>query len=140
KAAFKKEGGTVTAGNASSLNDGASALTVTSLEKAKELGREPLARIIAYATSGIAPSLVMMAPVGAIQKVLKKTGWTLDEVDLIEINEAFASAACAITGELKLDPAKVNVNGGAVALGHPIGSSGARILTTLLYELKRRNA
>ncbi|HZS48755.1 MAG TPA: acetyl-CoA C-acetyltransferase [Blastocatellia bacterium] len=140
KPAFKKDGGTVTAGNASTLNDGASAVTVTSLEKAKELGREPLARIVTYTTSGIAPSLVMMAPVGAIQMVLKKTGWSLDEVDLIEINEAFSAAACAITGELKLDPAKVNVNGGAVALGHPIGSSGARILTTLIYELKRRNA
>ena len=139
KPAFKKDG-TVTAGNAPGINDGASAVAVTSAEKAKELGREPLGRIIGYATSGIAPSLVMMAPVGAIQKVLKKTGWSLDQVDLIELNEAFSVAACAITDELKLDPAKVNVNGGAVALGHPIGASGARILTTLLYEMKRRNA
>jgi acetyl-CoA C-acetyltransferase len=140
KPAFKREGGTVTAGNAPGVNDGAAALAVTTPERARELGREPLARIVGYATSGIAPSLVMMAPVGAIQKLLQKTGWALDEVDLIELNEAFSVAACAITGELKLDPAKVNVNGGAVALGHPIGASGARILTTLLYELKRRDA
>ncbi len=139
KAAFKKEGGTVTAGNASSVNDGASALVVTSLERAREMGVEPMARIAAQATSGIEPELVMMAPVEAIQKVVKKAGWSLNEVDLIELNEAFAVQAVAIIKELELDPQRVNVNGGAVALGHAIGQSGSRLLTTMLYEMKRRN-
>ncbi|MBA3711516.1 MAG: acetyl-CoA C-acetyltransferase [Pyrinomonadaceae bacterium] len=139
KPAFKKEGGTVTAGNAPGVNDGASALVVTSLERARALGVEPLARIAAQATSGIQPELVMMAPVEAIRKVLKKAGWSLNEVDLIELNEAFAVQAIAITKELGLDPQRVNVNGGAVALGHAIGQSGSRLLTTLLYEMKRRN-
>ncbi len=138
KPAFK-EGGTVTAGNAPGVNDGASALVVTSLERARELGVEPLARIAAQATSGIQPELVMMAPVEAIRKVLKKAGWSLNEVDLIELNEAFAVQAVAIMRELELDPARVNVNGGAVALGHAIGQSGSRLLTTMLYEMKRRN-
>ncbi len=138
KPAFK-EGGTVTAGNAPGVNDGASALVVTSLERARALGIEPLARIAAQATSGIQPELVMMAPVEAIKRVLQKAGWSLNEVDLIELNEAFSVQAIAIMRELKLDPAKVNVNGGAVALGHAIGQSGARVLTTLLYEMKRRN-
>jgi acetyl-CoA C-acetyltransferase len=138
KPAFK-EGGTVTAGNAPGVNDGASAVVVTSLERARALGVEPLARIAAQATSGIQPELVMMAPVEAIQKVLRKAGWSLSEVDLIELNEAFAVQAVAIMRELKLDPAKVNVNGGAVALGHAIGQSGSRVLTTLLHEMKRRN-
>ncbi|HEX8069819.1 MAG TPA: acetyl-CoA C-acetyltransferase [Pyrinomonadaceae bacterium] len=138
KPAFK-EGGTVTAGNAPGVNDGASALVVTSLERARALGVEPLARIVAQATSGIQPELVMMAPVEAIRKVLKKAGWSLSEVDLIELNEAFSVQAIAITRELKLDPQKVNVNGGAVALGHAIGQSGARVLTTMLYEMRRRN-
>ncbi len=137
KSAFK-EGGTVTAGNAPGVNDGASALVVTSLERARALGVEPLARIVAQATSGIQPELVMMAPVEAIKKVLQKAGWSLSEVDLIELNEAFAVQAVAIMRELKLDPQKVNVNGGAVALGHAIGQSGSRVLTTLLYEMKRR--
>ena len=139
KPAFKEDG-TVTAGNAPGLNDGASAVVVTSLERAKSLGREPMARIVAQATSGIEPKLVMMAPVVAIQRLLKKTGWSLIEVDLIELNEAFAVQAVAIIRELDLDPDRVNVNGGAVALGHAIGQSGSRILTTMLYELKRRNA
>jgi acetyl-CoA C-acetyltransferase len=139
KPAFKKEG-TVTAGNAPSVNDGASAVVVTSLRKAKELGVEPMARIVAQAVSGVEPRLVMMAPVEAVRKLLKKTGWVGSEVDLIEINEAFSVAAVAVTRELGLDLSKVNVNGGAVALGHAIGQSGSRLLTTILYELKRRDA
>jgi acetyl-CoA C-acetyltransferase len=139
KPAFKKEGGTVTAGNAPGVNDGASALVVTSLERARSLNIEPMARIAAQATSGIEPELVMMAPVEAIRKVLKKAGWSLSEVDLIELNEAFAVQAVAIIRELDLDPKKVNVNGGAVALGHAIGQSGSRLLTTMLYEMKRRD-
>jgi acetyl-CoA C-acetyltransferase len=140
KPAFRKEGGTVTAGNAPGVNDGASALVVTSLERARALGVEPMARIAAQATSGIQPELVMMAPVEAIRKVVKKAGWSLNEVDLIELNEAFAVQAVAIMRELELDPQKVNVNGGAVALGHAIGQSGSRLLTTMLYEMKRRDA
>ena len=139
KPAFK-EGGTVTAGNAPGVNDGASAVVVTSEERAKSLGVEPLGRIVAQATSGTEPKLVMMAPVEAIKKLIKKTGWSLHDVDLIELNEAFAVQAVAITRELSPDPEKINVNGGAVALGHAIGQSGSRILTTMLYELKRRNA
>jgi acetyl-CoA C-acetyltransferase len=139
KPAFKTEG-TVTAGNAPGMNDGASALVVTSSERAESLGIEPLGRIVGQATSGIEPKLVMMAPVEAIKKLVKKIGWSLDEVDLIELNEAFAVQAVAITRELNLDSERVNVNGGAVALGHAIGQSGSRILTTMLYELKRRNA
>jgi acetyl-CoA C-acetyltransferase len=140
KPAFKKDGGTVTAGNAPGVNDGASAVVITSRERAKSLGVEPMARIVAQATSGIQPELVMMAPVEAIKKVVKKAGWTLSDVDLIELNEAFAVQAVAIIRELNLDPARVNVNGGAVALGHAIGQSGSRLLTTMLYELKRRDA
>jgi acetyl-CoA C-acetyltransferase len=139
KPAFRKEGGTVTAGNAPGVNDGASALVVTSLDRARSLNIEPMARIAAQATSGIEPELVMMAPVEAIRKVLKKAGWSLNEVDLIELNEAFAVQAVAIIKELDLDPEKVNVNGGAVALGHAIGQSGSRLLTTMLYEMKRRD-
>ena len=139
KPAFKKEGGTVTAGNAPGVNDGASAVVVTSLERARSLGIEPMARIAAQATSGIEPELVMMAPVEAIRKVLSKAGWSLNEIDLIELNEAFAVQAVAIIRELDLDPDKVNVNGGAVALGHAIGQSGSRLLTTMLHEMKRRD-
>jgi acetyl-CoA C-acetyltransferase len=139
KPAFTPEG-TVTAGNAPGVNDGASALVVTSLERAQALRVEPLARIVAQATSGVEPELVMMAPVEAIRKLMKKTGWSLSEVDLIELNEAFAVQAVAILRELGLDPERVNVNGGAVALGHAIGQSGSRVLTTMLYELRRRNA
>ena len=139
KPAFKKEGGTVTAGNAPSVNDGAAALVVASDEFARNLGRKPLARIVAQATSGVEPKLVMMAPVTAIQKTLERAGWNLADVDLIELNEAFAVQAVAITRELGIDPAKLNVNGGAVALGHPIGASGARVLVTLLHEMQRRD-
>jgi acetyl-CoA C-acetyltransferase len=139
KPAFKKDG-TVTAGNAPGTNDGAAALIVASQRKAKELGREPMARIVAQAVSGVEPKWVMMAPVEAVEKLLQKTGWDRDkDVDLVELNEAFSVAAIAVTRQLKLDPAKVNVNGGAVALGHPIGASGARILVTLLFEMQRRN-
>jgi acetyl-CoA C-acetyltransferase len=139
KPAFKTSG-TVTAGNAPGVNDGASAVVVTSLERARSLGVEPMARIVAQATSGIEPELVMMAPVEATKKVLKKAGWSLTEVDLIELNEAFAVQAVAIIRELGLDPQRLNVNGGAVALGHAIGQSGSRLLTTMLYEMKRRDA
>ncbi len=140
KPAFKKDG-TVTAGNAPGVNDGAAALLVTSERTAARLGKKPIARIVAQATSGVDPKWVMMAPVEAVEKLLKKTGWDRDkDVDLVELNEAFAVQALAVIRELRLNPEKVNVNGGAVALGHPIGASGARILVTLLYELERRNA
>jgi acetyl-CoA C-acetyltransferase len=138
--AFKKDGGTVTAGNAPGTNDGAAAVVVTSERNASRLGKTPMARIVAQAVSGVEPKWVMMAPVDAVEKLLAKTGWDRDkDVDLYELNEAFAAAAIAVTRQLRLDPAKVNVNGGAVALGHPIGASGARVLVTLLYELQRRN-
>jgi acetyl-CoA C-acetyltransferase len=137
--AFKKDG-TVTAGNAPGTNDGAAALIVTSERNAQRLGKQPMAHIVAQAVSGVEPKWVMMAPVEAVEKLLAKTGWDRDkDVDLIELNEAFAVAAIAVTRQLKLNPEKVNVNGGAVAIGHPIGASGARILVTLLYELQRRN-
>ncbi|MFY9585630.1 MAG: acetyl-CoA C-acetyltransferase [Candidatus Acidiferrales bacterium] len=136
--AFKKDG-SVTAGNAPGTNDGAAAVVVTSERNASRLGKTPMARIVAQAVSGVEPKWVMMAPVEAVEKLLKKTGWDRDrDVDLIELNEAFSVQALAVMRELRLDPAKVNVNGGAVALGHPIGASGARILVTLLYELERR--
>ena len=135
--AFKKDG-TVTAGNAPGVSDGAAALVVTSTEKAESLGKKPLARVVAQAVAGVEPPLVMMAPVDAVKKLWKKTGWSADDVDLVELNEAFSVQAIAVTRELGLDPDKVNVNGGAVALGHPIGASGARILTTLLYALADR--
>jgi acetyl-CoA C-acetyltransferase len=137
KPVFKKDG-TVTAGNASTMNDGAAALVVVSEEKAKALGVEPMVRIVAQATSGIAPEWVMMAPVDGIRKIWAKTGWKPDEVDLYEINEAFSVQSVAVIKELGIDPGRVNVNGGAVALGHPIGASGARILVTLIHELIRR--
>jgi acetyl-CoA C-acetyltransferase len=139
KPAFKKDG-TVTAGNAPGTNDGAAALIVTSERNAQRLAKQPIARIVAQAVSGVEPKWVMMAPVEAVEKLLAKTGWDRDkDVDLVELNEAFAVAAIAVTRQLKLNPEKVNVNGGAVAIGHPIGASGARILVTLLYELQRRN-
>jgi acetyl-CoA C-acetyltransferase len=139
KPAFKKDG-TVTAGNAPGTNDGAAALVVTAEGTAAKLGKQPMARIVAQAVSGVEPKWVMMAPVDAVEKLLVKTGWDRDkDVDLYELNEAFAVAAIAVARVLKLNPEKVNVNGGAVALGHPIGASGARILVTLLYELQRRN-
>ncbi len=139
KPAFKKDG-TVTAGNAPGVNDGAAALVVTSARRAKELGAEPIARIVAQATSGVDPAWVMMAPVEGVRRLWKKTGWKPDDPDLYELNEAFSVQAVAVIRELGLNPAKVNVNGGAVAIGHPIGASGARILVTLLYEMIRRNA
>jgi len=132
--------GTVTAGNAPGLNDGAAALVVMSAAEAERRGLTPLARIVAQATSGLDPKWVMMTPVDATKMVLRKAGWTAADVDLFELNEAFSVQAVAVTRELGLDPAKVNVHGGAVALGHPIGASGARILTTLLYAMRRRQA
>jgi acetyl-CoA C-acetyltransferase len=138
KPAFKKDG-TVTAGNAPGVNDGAAAVVVTSAQRAQELGAQPLARVVAQATSGVEPKWVMMAPVGAVQQIWKKTGWKNEDVDLYELNEAFSVQALGVMRELGLDPSKVNVNGGAVAIGHPIGASGARILVTLLYEMIRRD-
>lgn len=138
--AFKKDGGTVTAGNAPGVNDGASALVVTSADNAASLGIEPLGRVVAWAASGIEPKMIMMAPVLGVQNVLKKAGWAMEDVDLFELNEAFSVQALGVMGELGLVMEKVNVNGGAVALGHAIGNSGGRILTTLLYEMKRRGA
>jgi acetyl-CoA C-acetyltransferase len=136
KPAFKSDG-TVTAGNAPGVNDGAAALVVMSADRARALGLAPLARIVAQASSGLPPKLVMMTPVEAIRRVLTKAGWTFEDVDLFELNEAFAVQAVAVSRELGLDLSRVNVHGGAVALGHPIGASGARILTTLLYALRR---
>jgi acetyl-CoA C-acetyltransferase len=139
KPAFKKVG-TVTAGNAPGVNDGAAAVVVTSAQRAKELGAHPIVRIVAQATSGVEPKWVMMAPVDAVKKIWEKTGWKKDEVDLYELNEAFSVQALGVMRELALDPNRVNVNGGAVAIGHPIGASGARVLVTLIYEMTRRNA
>ena len=138
KPAFKKDG-TVTAGNAPGVNDGAAALVVTSRKRAKELGAQPMVRIVAQATSGIDSKWVMMAPVDAVRKIWEKTGWKKEDVDLYELNEAFSVQALGVMRELGLDHNKVNVNGGAVALGHPIGASGARVLVTLIYEMTRRN-
>jgi acetyl-CoA C-acetyltransferase len=137
KPAFSAEG-TVTAGNAPGVNDGASALVVMAAERAASLGLTPLARIVGQATSGLAPKLVLMTPVEAVRRVAEKIGWALEDVDLFELNEAFAVQAVAVLDELGIDPDRVNVNGGAVALGHAIGSSGGRVLTTLLYALKHR--
>ncbi len=138
KPAFKKDG-TVTAGNAPGVNDGAAALVVTSARRARELGAKPMVRIVAQTTSGVDPKWVMMAPVDAIRQIWKKTGWKNEDVDLYELNEAFSVQSVAIIRELQLDPNKVNVNGGAVAIGHPIGASGARVLVTLIYEMIRRD-
>ena len=137
--AFKKDGGTVTAGNAPGVNDGASALVVTSADNASGLGIEPLGRVVAWASSGIEPKLIMMAPVKGVQNVLARAGWDMKDVDLFELNEAFSVQALGVMKELGLDMEKVNVNGGAVALGHAIGNSGGRVLTTLLYEMRRRD-
>lgn len=137
--AFKRDGGTVTAGNASGINDGAAALVVASAEKAKELGVEPLAVIRGYATAGVEPDVMGLGPVPASRKALAKAGWGVNDLDLIEANEAFAAQALAVMRDLELDPNKTNVNGGAIALGHPIGASGARILVTLIHSLRFRN-
>ena len=138
KPAFKKDG-TVTAGNAPGVNDAAAALVVMSAATAASLGIPPLVRIVAQATSGVDPQWVMLAPVTGVQKVLARAGWTMDSVDLFELNEAFAVQAIGVTRELGLDMERVNVNGGAVAIGHPIGASGARILVTLIHEMIRRD-
>ena len=137
KPAFKKDG-TVTAENAPGVNDGAAAVVVMGSDVAARLNLKPLARVVGYATAGLEPKLVMMTPVEAVRKLNAKTGWKMDDAELVELNEAFSVQAVAVTRELGLDPARVNVQGGAVALGHPIGASGARILTTLLYSLKRQ--
>jgi acetyl-CoA C-acetyltransferase len=138
KPAFKKDG-SVTAGNAPGVNDAAAALVVVAAEKARALKLAPMARIIGQATSGLPPKFVLMTPVEAVRRVAEKAGWNLEDVDLFELNEAFSVQAVAVLRELRIDPDKVNVNGGAVALGHAIGSSGSRVLTTLLYALQRRN-
>jgi acetyl-CoA C-acetyltransferase len=137
KPAFKKDG-TVTAGNASGLNDGAAAVLVTSSEQARAIGSSPLARIVSYAAVGVDPKVMGIGPVPAVRKALERASLAAEAIDLFELNEAFASQSLAVVRELKLDPAKVNVNGGAIALGHPIGASGARILVTLLHALKAR--
>jgi acetyl-CoA C-acetyltransferase len=139
KPAFDKEG-TVTAGNASGINDGAAAVVVMSEAKAKALGLQPLARIAAFASSGVDPKIMGMGPVPASRRTLEKAGWKAGDLDLMEINEAFAAQACAVNKEMGWDTSKINVNGGAIALGHPIGASGCRILVTLLHEMKRRGA
>ena len=138
KPAFRKDGGTVTAGNASGLNDGAAGLVIASAEKARAVGTKPLARILGYVTTGVDPKLMGIGPVPAVRKVLDRAGLQVDDIDLFELNEAFAAQSVAVVRELRLDPSKVNVNGGAIALGHPIGASGARVLTTLVYALRAR--
>ena len=140
KPAFKKDGGTVTAGNAPGVNDGASALVVTSSQNAESLGVEPLGRVVSYAVSGIEPKFIMLAPVEGVRRAVAKAGWSLEDVELFELNEAFSVQALGVMKELGINPDLVNVNGGAVALGHAIGNSGSRVLTSLLYEMKRRGA
>ncbi|WP_333683877.1 acetyl-CoA C-acetyltransferase [Pontibaca methylaminivorans] len=137
--AFTKEG-TVTAGNASGINDGAAGVLLMSADNAEKRGIEPLARIVSYATVGLDPSIMGVGPIGASRKALEKAGWKASDLDLVEANEAFAAQACAVNKDMGWDPEIVNVNGGSIAIGHPIGASGARILNTLLFELKRRNA
>jgi acetyl-CoA C-acetyltransferase len=137
--AFDKAG-SVTAGNASGINDGAAAVMVMSAAKAEQLGLKPLARIKSFGTSGLDPATMGMGPVPASRKALERAGWSVGDVDLFELNEAFAAQACAVNKELGVDPAKVNVNGGAIAIGHPIGASGCRVLVTLLHEMQRRDA
>ncbi|MDH3469497.1 MAG: acetyl-CoA C-acyltransferase, partial [Gammaproteobacteria bacterium] len=139
RAAFDREG-TVTAGNASGLNDGAAALLVMSVEKAEALGLTPLAKVTAYSSAGVDPAIMGTGPIPASQKCLKKAGWTVDDLDLIESNEAFAAQSMSVNSDLGWDTEKINVNGGAIALGHPIGASGARVLVTLLHEMQRRDA
>jgi acetyl-CoA C-acetyltransferase len=140
KPAFIPRDGTVTAGNASGINDGAAALIVTTAEKARSIGTAPLARILGYASTGVDPMLMGMGPVPAIRKVLDRANLKMDDVDLFEVNEAFAAQSLAVVRELRIDPERVNVHGGAIALGHPIGASGARVLTTLVHALRARKA
>jgi acetyl-CoA acetyltransferase family protein len=135
-----KQDGTVTAGNSSGINDGAAALLVTSAERGRELGLEPIARVVAGAVAGVEPHRMGIGPVPATRKALERAGWTADEVDLVELNEAFAAQAIPCMDQLGLDPERVNVNGGAIALGHPVGCSGARIVVTLVHEMRRRRA
>ena len=138
KTVFKKNG-TVTPGNSSGINDGAAALLLTTLEEAKKNSIEPLAKIVSWASVGVEPSLMGLGPIGAVKKALKKANWKLEDIDRFEINEAFAAQSIAVIRELNIDEDKVNVNGGAIALGHPIGASGARILVTLIYEMRKQN-
>lgn len=139
KPAFDKEG-TVTAGNASGINDGAAAVVLMDADEAAKRGVEPLARIVSWATAGVDPSIMGTGPIPATRKALEKAGWTVADLELVEANEAFAAQSCAVVRDLGINPEIVNVNGGAIAIGHPIGASGARVLTTLLYEMKRRGA
>ena len=134
-----KENGTVTPGNSSGINDGAAALLLTTSEEAKKNSIEPLAKIVSWASVGIEPSLMGLGPIGAVKRAVKNANWKLEDIDLFEINEAFAAQSIAVIRELDLDEKKVNVNGGAIALGHPIGASGARILVTLIHEMKKQN-
>jgi acetyl-CoA C-acetyltransferase len=138
--AFLKDGGTVTAGNASGINDGAAAVTLMSAELASKRGLTPMARIVSWATAGVDPAIMGTGPIPASRLALQKAGWKIDDLDLVEANEAFAAQACAVNKDMAWDPAKVNVNGGAIAIGHPIGASGARVLVTLLHEMQKRNA
>jgi acetyl-CoA C-acetyltransferase len=138
--AFLKEGGTVTAGNASGLNDGAAAVTLMSADMAAKRGLTPIARIVSWATAGVDPAIMGTGPIPSSRLALQKAGWKIDDLDLVEANEAFAAQACAVNKDMAWDPAKVNVNGGAIAIGHPIGASGARVLVTLLHEMQKRNA
>lgn len=140
KPAFLRDGGSVTAANASGLNDGAAAVLLMNAESAKKHGIEPMARIASYATAGLDPSIMGVGPIYAAKRALDKAGWTINDLDLVEANEAFAAQACAVNKEMGWDPSIVNVNGGAIAIGHPIGASGCRILNTLVFEMKRRNA
>ncbi|WP_420563781.1 acetyl-CoA C-acetyltransferase [Thalassobaculum sp.] len=138
--AFQRDGGTVTAGNASGINDGAAALVLMSAANASKRGVTPLARIVSWATAGVDPAIMGTGPIPASQRALEKAGWSKDQLDLVEANEAFAAQACAVNKGLAWDTSKVNVNGGAIALGHPIGASGARVLVTLLHEMQKRDA
>jgi acetyl-CoA C-acetyltransferase len=138
--AFLKEGGTVTAGNASGINDGAAAVTLMSAEMAAKRGLTPIARIVSWATAGVDPAIMGTGPIPSSRAALQRAGWKVDDLDLVEANEAFAAQACAVNKDMAWDPAKVNVNGGAIAIGHPIGASGARVLVTLLHEMQKRNA
>ena len=138
--AFQPKDGTVTAGNASGINDGAVALVVTTAKEAEKRGLQPLARIVSWAQAGVDPAIMGTGPIPSSRRALEKAGWKAADLDLVEANEAFAAQACAVNKEMGWDPSKVNVNGGAIALGHPIGASGARVLTTLLFEMRRRNA